>query len=169
MLSIKPDLFIHLISKGRDYPIYEDCFHLFIDNHNLEGIKVTFQMYKRILNFSIGRKKFNHILENKIIQFFIDNHSIIENLRLTRTIMSSFHQNGQYLMADLSINKVNFYNILLFKLFQTTPYVKLQYRCAKVTSAVYYFYDELNQDFVCSSQNEIRAFILKRLGENLAK
>jgi len=76
-----------------------------------------------------------------------------------------FHEHGKNLMADFPLYKENFYDILVLRAFQTTPYEKMKFRDSQVASALDYFYYE---GFYFHPQG-IREFVLKRLGENVAK
>ena len=160
-LSINPEWQSSLRAKGYDYPVYEDCLFLFADNYTLEGIKISLELYKHKL-YSHGLKQFDYRLETKIIQFFINHHAAINNrLQLTAS-WGMFHEHGKHLMANFPYRKENFYDLLVIRAFETTPYEKMQFRDSKVPSALDYLYHEGNPQ-------GIREYVLKCLGENLAR
>jgi len=76
-----------------------------------------------------------------------------------------FHEYGKYLMPDFPLCKENFYDILVIRAFETTPYEKMKFRDNEVPSALDYFYYE---GFYFQPQG-IRKFVLNRLGDNIAK
>jgi len=163
---VNADCQTHVREKGRTYPIYEDCHYLFADNYSLEGIKIPVNVYKRKLSdpyFSINNSC--HQLEENIIRFFIDNHArICSRLHITG-MWGIFHQHGKHLMADFPITNQNPYDILVFKLFKSTPRESMQLHDNKVAAALAYFFHE----GVYFDTLGMRDFVLANLGENLAK
>ena len=163
-LSVRPECQLHLKKKGHSYPIYDDYFYLFANNSTIDGIKIPLQVYKQKSD-SNTPKTFNRNLEEKLIQFLIDNHGAIKSRKAASGYWGMFYEHGKHLMDSFPITKDNLYDILVIKSFETAPYVKMQFRDDKVVAALNYFYYE----GLYFHPYGIRQFVLNRLGSNIAK
>ena len=149
------------LPSNLDYPINKYSILLFGGFNRLDGLFITPDIYEKNLKNMRNGKSLNHLLEAKIVDFFVSNHVNIEKTLSANGHWGIFQEIGLHLITYITMpSNDNIDNILTNVAYlDDRDLLKLKRNICIMAYDSISFDDELR----------IRKFIIESLGQNVAK